>query len=139
MALGHHPSNKMVAKNGEKAPLVSWEPYFCVLLQDEQTFTAYRSEEMAVRISFHCPFLFASARNQVFCISRQTTRLVLIKKTERWLACDTVYETIVVRIGLGRSMNGARISNRRVAGGPTAGHLSAPDPMTVGRLLIWPF
>jgi hypothetical protein len=38
-------------KNGDKAPLVSWEPYFCVLLQDEQTFTAYRSEEMAVSIS----------------------------------------------------------------------------------------
>lgn len=51
VALGHHPSNKLTAKNGDKAPLVSWEPYFCVLLQDEQTFTAYRSEEMAV--SFH--------------------------------------------------------------------------------------
>ncbi|KZS19102.1 Ras GTPase-activating-like protein [Daphnia magna] len=48
VALGHHPSNKLTAKNGDKAPLVSWEPYFCVLLQDEQTFTAYRSEEMAV-------------------------------------------------------------------------------------------
>lgn len=51
MALGHHPSNKLTNKNGDKAPLVSWEPYFCVLLQDEQTFTAYRSEEMAVSIS----------------------------------------------------------------------------------------
>ena len=29
-------------------PLLNWEPYFCVLLQDEQTLTAYRSEEMAV-------------------------------------------------------------------------------------------
>jgi hypothetical protein len=51
VALGHHPSNKLTNKNGDKAPLVSWEPYFCVLLQDEQTFTAYRSEEMAVSIS----------------------------------------------------------------------------------------
>ena len=51
VALGHHPSNKLTAKNGDKAPLVSWEPYFCVLLQDEQTFTAYRSEEMAVSYS----------------------------------------------------------------------------------------
>lgn len=47
-----HPSNKLTGKNGDKAPLVSWEPYFCVLLQDEQTFTAYRSEEMAVSIFF---------------------------------------------------------------------------------------
>ena len=50
VALGHRPSNKL--KN-DKVPLVSWEPYFCVLLQDEQTFTAYRSEEMAVRNLFH--------------------------------------------------------------------------------------
>ncbi|XP_039287763.1 ras GTPase-activating protein raskol-like [Nilaparvata lugens] len=27
---------------------VEWEPYFCVLLQDEQTLTAYRSEELAL-------------------------------------------------------------------------------------------
>ncbi|RZF36834.1 hypothetical protein LSTR_LSTR012712 [Laodelphax striatellus] len=27
---------------------VEWEPYFCVLLQDEQTLTAYRSEELAI-------------------------------------------------------------------------------------------
>ncbi|XP_034248338.1 ras GTPase-activating protein raskol-like [Thrips palmi] len=26
----------------------AWEPHFCVLLQDEQTLTAYRSEELAV-------------------------------------------------------------------------------------------
>ena len=51
VALGHHPSNKLTAKNGDKAPLVSWEPYFCVLLQDEQTFTACYSEEMAVSYS----------------------------------------------------------------------------------------
>ena len=28
--------------------MLGWEPHFCVLLQDEQTLTAYRSEEMAV-------------------------------------------------------------------------------------------
>ncbi|XP_075228191.1 uncharacterized protein LOC142328370 [Lycorma delicatula] len=27
---------------------VAWEPYFCVLLQDEQTLTAYRSEDLAL-------------------------------------------------------------------------------------------
>jgi hypothetical protein len=32
----------------ERVPLVAWEPYFCVLLQDEQTLTAYRSEELSV-------------------------------------------------------------------------------------------
>ena len=53
VALGHHASNKLTGKNGDKAPLVSWEPYFCVLLQDEQTFTAYRSEEMAVSTHTH--------------------------------------------------------------------------------------
>ena len=52
MSLGHQPSNKI----GDKEPLVTWEPYYCVLLQDEQTFTAYRSEEMAV--SCHQTFLF---------------------------------------------------------------------------------
>lgn len=49
----------MVAKNGDKAPLVTWEPYFCVLLQDEQTFTAYRSEEMAVSFEFLAFFVNA--------------------------------------------------------------------------------
>ena len=46
--LGHMSSNRL--KNRDKASLASWEPYFCVLLQDEQTFTAYRSEEMAVSV-----------------------------------------------------------------------------------------
>jgi hypothetical protein len=32
-------------------PLVAWEPYFCVLLQDEQTLTAYRSEELSVSLT----------------------------------------------------------------------------------------
>jgi hypothetical protein len=32
-------------------PLVAWEPYFCVLLQDEQTLTAYRSEELSVSVT----------------------------------------------------------------------------------------
>ena len=58
MALGHHASNKLMTKTtGDKAPLVTWEPYFCVLLQDEQTFTAYRSEEMAVSLTFQLPYL----------------------------------------------------------------------------------
>lgn len=53
MALGHHASNKLMGKCGaDRAPLVTWEPYFCVLLQDEQTFTAYRSEDMAVSLNF---------------------------------------------------------------------------------------
>ncbi|XP_071443559.1 ras GTPase-activating protein raskol isoform X2 [Hetaerina americana] len=42
---GHRPSN---ALKDDKVPLVAWEPYFCVLLQDEQTLTAYRSEEMSI-------------------------------------------------------------------------------------------
>lgn len=52
VSLGHVPSNKL---KSAKTPPVTWEPYFCVLLQHEQTFTAYRSEEMAVTIIF---FLF---------------------------------------------------------------------------------
>jgi len=60
VSLGHQPSNKV----GDKAPLVTWEPYYCVLLQDEQTFTAYRSEEMAVSYHFSiqiCIFLCFTA------------------------------------------------------------------------------
>nr|XP_045583264.1 uncharacterized protein LOC123746068 isoform X2 [Procambarus clarkii] len=41
----HRPSN---AARENKMPLATWEPFFCVLLQDETTFTAYRSEEMAI-------------------------------------------------------------------------------------------
>nr|XP_053627579.1 uncharacterized protein LOC128685096 isoform X4 [Cherax quadricarinatus] len=41
----HRSSN---AFRSDKMPLATWEPFFCVLLQDETTFTAYRSEEMAV-------------------------------------------------------------------------------------------
>lgn len=37
----------------ERLPLVAWEPFFCVLLQDEQTLTAYRSEELSVSIQGH--------------------------------------------------------------------------------------
>lgn len=33
---------------GEAASEACWEPCYCVLLQDEQTLTAYRSEDMAV-------------------------------------------------------------------------------------------
>lgn len=33
---------------GEAAGEACWEPCYCVLLQDEQTLTAYRSEDMAV-------------------------------------------------------------------------------------------
>lgn len=35
---------------GETASEACWEPCYCVLLQDEQTLTAYRSEDMAVSI-----------------------------------------------------------------------------------------
>nr|CAD7194833.1 unnamed protein product [Timema douglasi] len=45
LQIGHRPAN---AVKDEKVPLVSWEPYFCVLLQDEQTLTAYRSEELSI-------------------------------------------------------------------------------------------
>jgi hypothetical protein len=31
-----------------RVPLVTWEPQFCVLLQEQATLTAYRAEEMAV-------------------------------------------------------------------------------------------
>lgn len=46
--IGHKPTNAF--KDG-RVPLVSWEPFFCVLLQDEQTLTAYRSEELSVSIN----------------------------------------------------------------------------------------
>ena len=45
LQIGHKPAN---AVKDDKVPLVAWEPYFCVLLQDEQTLTAYRSEELSV-------------------------------------------------------------------------------------------
>ncbi|KYM93283.1 hypothetical protein ALC53_00219 [Atta colombica] len=35
---------------GEAASEACWEPCYCVLLQDEQTLTAYRSEDMALTI-----------------------------------------------------------------------------------------
>ena len=38
--LGHSPRGQN--------PEIEWEPYFCVLNQLDQTFTAYRSEEMSV-------------------------------------------------------------------------------------------
>ncbi|XP_059484332.1 disabled homolog 2-interacting protein isoform X3 [Neocloeon triangulifer] len=44
--IGHRAAGNV--KNDRGVSLVSWEPFFCVLLQDEQTFTAYRSEEMAI-------------------------------------------------------------------------------------------
>ncbi|XP_069688232.1 uncharacterized protein [Periplaneta americana] len=45
LQIGHRPAN---AVKDDKLPLVAWEPYFCVLLQDEQTLTAYRSEELSI-------------------------------------------------------------------------------------------
>ncbi|XP_050524754.1 ras GTPase-activating protein raskol-like isoform X2 [Daktulosphaira vitifoliae] len=43
--IGHRPANVVKDK---KLNFVTWEPYFCVLLQDEQTLTAYRSEELSI-------------------------------------------------------------------------------------------
>lgn len=45
LQIGHRPANVVKDK---KLNFVTWEPYFCVLLQDEQTLTAYRSEELSV-------------------------------------------------------------------------------------------
>lgn len=42
-------TDKPLQPGHDRVPGVSWEPYFCVLLQDEQTLTAYRSEELSVR------------------------------------------------------------------------------------------
>ncbi|KYQ56590.1 hypothetical protein ALC60_04445 [Trachymyrmex zeteki] len=39
---------------GEAASEACWEPCYCVLLQDEQTLTAYRSEDMARRAILQC-------------------------------------------------------------------------------------
>ncbi|KAG8317813.1 hypothetical protein J6590_018207 [Homalodisca vitripennis] len=47
LQMGHVPANTLKDKD-ERLPLVAWEPYFCVLLQDEQTLTAYRSEELSI-------------------------------------------------------------------------------------------
>lgn len=44
---------------GETASEACWEPCYCVLLQDEQTLTAYRSEDMAVS-TFYRKSLFDS-------------------------------------------------------------------------------
>ncbi|XP_037079588.1 uncharacterized protein LOC119100615 [Pollicipes pollicipes] len=43
--LGHLGSQRV---HDDGVPLVNWQPFFCVLLQDEQSLTAYRSEEMAI-------------------------------------------------------------------------------------------
>jgi len=40
------PTSASVATATTSLPV--WQPHFCVLLQDEQTLTAYRSEELAV-------------------------------------------------------------------------------------------
>ncbi|KAK6641233.1 hypothetical protein RUM44_012942 [Polyplax serrata] len=45
LQIGPKPSNSV---KETRIPLVTWEPYFCVLLQDEQTLTAYRSEELSI-------------------------------------------------------------------------------------------
>jgi len=47
LQIGHRPANVVKDK---KLNFITWEPYFCVLLQDEQTLTAYRSEELSVNI-----------------------------------------------------------------------------------------
>ena len=44
--LGHSPRGQH--------PEIEWEPYFCVLNQLDQTFTAYRSEEMSVSTATFC-------------------------------------------------------------------------------------
>lgn len=49
LQIGHRPANVVKDK---KLNFVTWEPYFCVLLQDEQTLTAYRSEELSVNIFY---------------------------------------------------------------------------------------
>ncbi|XP_018392412.1 PREDICTED: uncharacterized protein LOC108771588 [Cyphomyrmex costatus] len=41
---------------GETASEACWEPCYCVLLQDEQTLTAYRSEDMALFAGTACMF-----------------------------------------------------------------------------------
>ncbi|XP_071628512.1 uncharacterized protein Raskol isoform X5 [Temnothorax longispinosus] len=41
---------------GEAASEACWEPCYCVLLQDEQTLTAYRSEDMALFAGTACMF-----------------------------------------------------------------------------------
>ncbi|XP_043276483.1 disabled homolog 2-interacting protein isoform X4 [Venturia canescens] len=41
---------------GEAAGEACWEPCYCVLLQDEQTLTAYRSEDMALFAGTGCMF-----------------------------------------------------------------------------------
>ncbi|XP_033323275.1 uncharacterized protein LOC117218760 [Megalopta genalis] len=41
---------------GEAAGEACWEPCYCVLLQDEQTLTAYRSEDMALFAGTACLF-----------------------------------------------------------------------------------
>ncbi|XP_073970020.1 ras GTPase-activating protein raskol isoform X4 [Rhodnius prolixus] len=45
LQIGHRPSNSL---KDDKLSTITWEPYFCVLLQDEQTLTAYRSEELSI-------------------------------------------------------------------------------------------
>ncbi|XP_060834528.1 ras GTPase-activating protein raskol-like isoform X2 [Rhopalosiphum padi] len=45
LQIGHRPANVVKDK---KLNFITWEPYFCVLLQDEQTLTAYRSEELSI-------------------------------------------------------------------------------------------
>lgn len=49
LQIGHRPANIVKDK---KFNFVIWEPFFCVLLQDEQTLTAYRSEELSVNTHF---------------------------------------------------------------------------------------
>ncbi|PSN50521.1 hypothetical protein C0J52_14358 [Blattella germanica] len=60
LQIGHRPAN---AVKDDKVPLVAWEPYFCVLLQDEQTLTAYRSEELSyIRIVHGIVYVFPACK-----------------------------------------------------------------------------
>ena len=72
LQIGHRPAN---AIKDDKVPLVAWEPYFCVLLQDEQTLTAYRSEELSVSVTLQ--FVGPYVGKTVVNISHETTTMVV--------------------------------------------------------------
>ncbi|EFN88798.1 hypothetical protein EAI_13041 [Harpegnathos saltator] len=57
---------------GEAASEACWEPCYCVLLQDEQTLTAYRSEDMARREVLISTFLVYSVLYFVNSLSHLT-------------------------------------------------------------------
>ncbi|KAJ4426327.1 hypothetical protein ANN_27141 [Periplaneta americana] len=92
LQIGHRPAN---AVKDDKLPLVAWEPYFCVLLQDEQTLTAYRSEELSVSVG--------AVRPKCHWIGFNSESLGVSPRTDRGALGEVAEGGMVMWLGLVRN------------------------------------